>query len=75
MAGIWDGIGAVIGKVTQWVPGRVEALKNEKEKLLNERQKLIHQPEGFSIARGNRVIAIDERLSKINAALSNKAGD
>lgn len=36
MAGLWDGIGAVLGKVTQWVPSRRESLNNTIDKLKKE---------------------------------------
>lgn len=70
---IWDGIGAVIGKVTQWIPGKIEALKNEKERLLNEREILTSKT--FSASGSRRVIAIDTRLQQINTILQNNARD
>lgn len=68
-----DGIGAVLQKVTQWIPGKIEKLKNEKERLLNERERLLDSYANPNSV--NRVIAIDKRLQQINAAINTKASD
>lgn len=70
---IWDGIGAIASKITQWIPGRFESLRNEKERLLNEREILTSKQ--YSASGSRRVIAIDTRLQQINATLSNAAKD
>ena len=36
MAGLWDGIGALVGKATQWIPSRRESLNNTIDKLKKE---------------------------------------
>lgn len=68
-----DGIGAIVKKATEWIPGRIEKLKNEKERLLNERQILMSKE--FSASASRRVLVIDERLRQINAILNAKASD
>ena len=73
MAGLFGGIGAVIEKITQWIPGRVEALKNEKARLLNERKALLKQP--VSARNSDRIIRIDVRLQQINEAIGNHASN
>jgi hypothetical protein len=73
MSAFLDGIGAVVKKVTEFIPGRIEKLKNEKQRLLNERELLMSKE--FSASGSRRVVAIDSRLCEINAILSNKASD
>ena len=36
MTGLWDGIGAALGKITQWIPSRRESLSNTIDKLKKE---------------------------------------
>lgn len=73
MAGLWDGVGALVGKVVTFIPGRIEGLKDEKQRLIDERDKILSQK---ITARGNdRLIAIDLRVSQINGILSNNAKD
>lgn len=36
MSGLLDGIGKVLGKVTEWVPGRRESLNNTIDKIKQE---------------------------------------
>jgi len=69
----WEGIGTLIGKLSTFLPGRIEGLKNEKERLLNER--VILMSKDFSASASMRVIAIDERLCAINKIISNAAKD
>lgn len=73
MSAFLDGIGSLIGKVTQWIPGRIEALKNERERLLNERKILTSKE--FSASASRRIIAIDDRLRQIDQVLINSAKD
>lgn len=69
----WEGIGTLIGKLSAYIPGRIEKLKNEREKLLNERATLLDgKPDLKSI---NRVVDINLRLCKVNQALGNAAKD
>lgn len=66
-------IGAIVNKVTQFIPGRIEKIKNERERLLNERKILTSKE--FSASGSRRVIAIDARVLEIDAILRNKAVD
>jgi hypothetical protein len=69
----WEGIGTAIGKISTFIPGRVEKLKNEKARLLDERSKVLASaPTVVSI---KRVSSIDSRLCEINSILGNKAAD
>jgi hypothetical protein len=69
----WDGIGTLLGKVSTFIPGRVEQMKNEKERLINERKNLLDGPP--SVKSVERLIVINKRLSEINSILGNKASD
>ena len=69
----WEGIGTLIGKVSTFIPGRVEQIKNEKERLLNERSQILNKPADAKSA--DRLLAIGVRISQINATLGNKASD
>jgi hypothetical protein len=69
----WDGIGTLIGKVSTFIPGRVEQMKNEKARLLDERKTLLDiSPSVKSI---ERIGVINKRVSEINTILGNKAAD
>lgn len=63
----------VFGKIAQWIPGRIEKLKNEKKALINERNFLLTKQ--FSASGSRRIVAINERLQQINSILENKASD
>lgn len=73
MSAFLDGIGSLIGKVTQWIPGRIEALKNERERLINEKKFL--ESREFSASGSRRIIAINDRLRQIDQVLINSAKD
>lgn len=73
MGAFLDGLGKVFGKVADQVQGRIERLKNEKEKLLNERKALLDK--NVTPAAAARVNVIDGRLCQINTALAAKAAD
>jgi len=73
MNDLWNGIGSLIGKLTTYIPGRIERLKNEQEKLRDERKKIMDRP--ASATSINRVCWIDARLSSINTTLANSAKD
>lgn len=73
MNALLEGIGKVIGKITQFIPGRIEGLKNEKVRLLQERSDI--QSKDFSASASNRIVAIDKRLREIESIISNKASD
>lgn len=69
----WEGIGTLIGKLSTYIPGRIEKLKNEKKELENERR--ILKEKNCSASASRRIIVIDEQLSKIDTILGNAAKD
>jgi hypothetical protein len=69
----WDGIGTLLGKLSTFVPGRVEQMKNERERLLNERNILTSKQ--FSASGSRRIVAIDGRVQQIDNILRNTAKD
>lgn len=70
---LWDGIGAVVGKITQWIPGRIESLKNEKNRLQREYDGLTIMP--YTKDRSRRIDFITNRLRDINSKLENSASN
>lgn len=68
-----EGWGSFFGKLSTFVPGRVEQMKNEKKRLLDERKKIMDNR--ATVAGITRVNAIDLRVSSINSILGNKASD
>ena len=73
MSAFLEGIGKILGKLSDHVQGRTERLKNEKQRLLDERHILLRgTPTLGSI---NRVRDINVRLSQIDTILGNKAAD
>lgn len=56
-----DGIGAVIKKVTEWVPSKKESNQNKIERLIDENAKL-SQEEPLSVRTASR---ISDNLSRI----------
>lgn len=68
-----SGWGNLFGKIADQFQGRIERLKNEKEKLLNERSQILSGP--VSDSRSERVVAINTRLQSIETALTTKASD
>lgn len=73
MSGFLDGLGKVFGKIADQVQGRVERLKNEREKLNKEKDDLegrVCTPESAA-----RVTKIKARIDEIDAILRNKAVD
>lgn len=69
----WEGIGTLIGKLSTFIPGRIEKLKNEKARLLNERDKIMS--EGYSPNSSKRLTAIHSRVCEINRVIENSAKD
>ena len=67
------GWGTFFGKIAEQFQGRIERLKNEKERLINERDVLLSKD--FSATAARRVPVINERLAKIDIALTTKASD
>lgn len=73
MSAFLDGLGAIFSKVTQYIPGRIEGLKNERERLLNERKILTSKI--YSASGSRRVVELDKRLLQIDNILRNVAKD
>ena len=73
MNSLFEGIGKVIGKISDQVQGRIERLKNEKVSLINERKYLMEKPKTSTTI--NRILAIDDRLSEVSSILENKSSD
>lgn len=69
----WDGIGTLLGKISTFIPGRIEKIKNEKERLISERSSLLSKE--FSVANAKRIVSIDGRVQQINSILGNNAKD
>ena len=79
MSAIIEAIGAVISKVCQYIPGRIEGLKNKKTKLEKEKKSLesitmdIDSPEDRKKAK--RLADINSQLNDIERLLENKTSD
>ena len=65
--------GKVFEKLSTFIPGRVEKLKNEKERLLKEKAELLK--ETHTDEKGRRLVSVNSRLDDIDKLLSNKATD
>ena len=79
MSAIIEAIGHVISKVVQYIPGRIEGLKNKKATLEKEKKSIesinmdIDSPEDRKKAK--RLAAINSQLDDINRVLGNAAKD
>lgn len=79
MPGWGTAIGAVLGKVMTYIPGRIEKIKNEKLRLEKERDEIkrinmdINNPEHR--AKANRLTVIIARIADIDKLLGTKATD
>ena len=75
----FGGIGKVLEKVSTYIPGKIEKLKNEKAKLKEEEAKIeklnldINKAEDRKIA--DRLTAVRKRIRDIDGVLGNKATD
>lgn len=67
------GIGLLLGKLSTFIPGKVEKLKNELDNLTKERNELLKGK--ATIQATKRIIFIDKRTAYINQLLRNKAQD
>lgn len=73
MSDFLNGIGALVGKLSTYLPGRIEKLKNERERLTNEKALLLSKD--FSASASRRIDAIDKRLLEIGNILINSSKD
>lgn len=67
------GWGTFLGKLSTFIPSRVEQLKNEKARLLDERTSLSEKDCNDVASR--RLTIINGRVREINEILGNKATD
>lgn len=59
MSAFLDGIGAVVGKIANWIPGRRESYQNEIERLKNENAKLASEVPLSSRSAGKLTANLD----------------
>ena len=73
------GIGAILGKASTYIPGRVEKLKNEKIKLEKEEAEIeilkLDIDKEQDRKKAQRLADIRARIKSINSLLGNKAQD
>jgi hypothetical protein len=67
------GIGAIFGKLSTYIPGKVEKLRNEKIALEKEKNKLLMGD--CDAKKADRLLVINNRLDIISGLLGNKAQD
>jgi uncharacterized protein (UPF0335 family) len=67
------GWGQLFGKLSTFIPSRVEQMKNERKRLIDEQKEIMSKPANDVSAL--RSIAIDKRVSEIDSILGNKASD
>lgn len=67
------GWGNFFGKIAEQFQGRIERLKNEKEKLIDERKILTSKE--YSASSSRRVVVIDDRLHELDILIENAARD
>jgi hypothetical protein len=68
------GWGGFLGKIADQFQGRIERIKNEREKLLQERHDILNKAP-LSAAGADRLNVIDNRLLEIKNILTTKATD
>ena len=67
------GWGTFLGKLSTFFPGRIEKLKNERQRLIEEHEQLLNgRVDAKKAARMDR---IDARLAAISNLLSSKVSD
>ena len=64
MSAFLDGIGAIVSKVTQWIPSKKESKQNEITRLLNENAKLAQQ-NPISASAANRIGTNADRIKQL----------
>ena len=68
---LWDGIGAVLEKITDWIPGRGEAYKNELAKLIKEND-AIQRKHPLSAIDASRYATNTERIKLLREKIANR---
>lgn len=75
----FGGIGTVLEKVSTYIPGKIEKLKNEQAKLKEEEASIeklnLDIDKGEDRAKAIRLTVIRKRIGDINIVLGNKAND
>jgi len=75
----FGGIGTVLEKVSTYIPGKIEKLKNEQAKLKEEEatiEKLnLDIDKGEDRSKAQRLTVIRKRIADIDRVLGNKAKD
>ena len=67
-----DGIGKVLGKVTEWVPGRTQSLKDQEDELVRKLDEIPSQPK--TPERDARAIMLSRKLRDVRSKIKNAAG-
>lgn len=73
MSAFLDGLGKILGKVSDQFQGRIERLKNEKTKLTEEKRSILANNAPITGRQLDRVLAIDKRVAEIRSILENNA--
>lgn len=73
MSAFLEGLGKVFGKVADQFQGRIERLKNEREKLVTEKINLQRKVCDEKIA--DRILTINARIVVIDGLLKSSAKD
>ncbi len=73
MGAFLEGIGKVIGKITDHIQGRVERAKNKIEKLEREKNEILSKP--ATDKSSLRVSAINHELDELRSIVKNSAKD
>ena len=67
------GWGSVLGKIFTFIPGRVERLKNERDRLVQEKTELLRGR--ANATRVARVQELTDRIAALDLKLRNKTQD
>lgn len=70
----WDGLGTLVGKISQQFQTRIERLKNERDQL-NAEKDILMAKKPLTARDANRIYSIDVRVCQIKLILENNAKD
>ncbi len=65
----WDGIGTLIGKVSEWLPGRRESKEGKIERLIDENAKLA-QEYPLSAKAADRIGSNLDRIKRLREEIA-----
>lgn len=68
--GAGQGIGSLVGKVSEWIPGRTESLRNKEAKIIREIDEILKMP--FCPSNVRRYDLLSSELRDIQAKLKNR---